>query len=255
MSTSAILYRGPSMLDGKPIVVVATGIAGRNSRNEKTGGLIQTWILRDDLSPVDAVKTGEDASICGDCPHRGEIVDGRNVGRSCYVTVFQAPLSVWKAAQRGVYGEIASDLGAIGEGRKVRLGSYGDPAAVPFAVWQALLSRALGSTGYTHQWKLFPALAAYCMASCDSEADRIMANALGFRTFRVRREDEPRLEKEVICPASKEAGMKTNCALCLACGGHAAKAKADVVIVAHGASNMTRAFHARTNAPGATVPA
>jgi hypothetical protein len=80
-----VLYRGPSQLDGAPIIVVATGIAGA-SRNAKTGDLIQTWILREDISPTEAVKTGADASICGTCPHRGTISEGKNIGRSCYVT-------------------------------------------------------------------------------------------------------------------------------------------------------------------------
>jgi hypothetical protein len=45
-----IFYRGPSMLDGSPIIAVATGTA-RGSRNGKTGAEVQTWILRDDMSP------------------------------------------------------------------------------------------------------------------------------------------------------------------------------------------------------------
>ena len=45
-----ILYEGPSMLDGAPIVVIATGFAER-SGNDKTGAMIQTWILRADIPP------------------------------------------------------------------------------------------------------------------------------------------------------------------------------------------------------------
>ena len=36
-----ILYEGPSMLDGAPIVVIATGFAERTA-NAKTGSMIQT---------------------------------------------------------------------------------------------------------------------------------------------------------------------------------------------------------------------
>jgi len=86
-----VIYRGPSQIDGAPIIAIATGLA-KGSRNAKTGGgLIQTWIIREDVSPADAVHSGADASVCGACPHRGEIVDRRNKGRSCYVNVFQAP--------------------------------------------------------------------------------------------------------------------------------------------------------------------
>ena len=41
----AILYCGPSLLDGSPIIVVITGLSGR-STNTKTGKMAQTWILR-----------------------------------------------------------------------------------------------------------------------------------------------------------------------------------------------------------------
>lgn len=239
-----VIYRGPSMLDGQPIVAIATGLAS-GSNNEKTGaGLIQTWIIREDVSPTDAVNSGADASICGDCPHRGDIVDGRNVNRSCYVTVFKAPLNVWKSYHRGIY-PAADDLASTFAGRTVRLGSYGDPAAVPFHVWQAVLSQAAGWTGYTHQWRHAPELAAYTMASCDSVADHVAAKLLGFRTFRVRAASEPLQAREVICPASQEAGYKTTCDKCKACGGLGAKARVDIAIIAHGAASKVNAFNRR----------
>lgn len=233
MSNGIVLYEGPSVLDGAPIVVIATGLKN-TSRNEKTGGgLIQTWILRADVKPTDAVNTGADASICGLCPHRGEVIDGRNVGRSCYVTVFQAPLNVWKTWKRGNYPKAQGNEFA---GRGVRLGAYGDPAAVPFHVWTDTLADASFWTGYTHQWRDFPELAAFVMASCDSLADFAAAKMLGFRCFRVTT-DNPvatKLAGEIVCPASEEMGRKTTCDACRACGGLGSKAKADVVIRVHG---------------------
>ena len=75
------------------------------------------------------------------------------------------------------------------------------------------------------------------MASADSAADMSDAHAMGWRTFRVRNAAELAVKGlEVVCPASKEAGYKTNCATCKACGGLEAKAKASIVIVAHGAT-------------------
>jgi hypothetical protein len=65
-----ILYRGPSLLDGKRIVVVATGLA-RRSKNPKTGNLVQTYILADQgEDPIRAWLNGGDESICGTCPPR-----------------------------------------------------------------------------------------------------------------------------------------------------------------------------------------
>lgn len=237
-----VIYEGPSALDGSPIIVVATGFS-RGSANGKTGAVVQTWILAADVSPVDAVKTGADATVCGACPHRGRTVDGRNVDRSCYVTVHQAPASVWKSYHgiargqtgTGIYPRVAAgDLPALFEGLGVRLGSYGDPAAVPSWVWSQVTERAAFWTGYTHQWRKAPReFALYCMASADSEADRDAARAMGYRIFRVA-SDMVRDRREVRCPASKEAGVKTACAECRACGGTSSKARADIVIMAHG---------------------
>lgn len=243
MSNSAIIYRGPSMIDGAPIVVVATGL-GKSSGNVKTGALVQTWIIREDVSPTDAIQTGADASICGNCPHRGVIVDGRNVGRSCYVTVFQAPLSVYKTLKAGKYETLSLEASrAALAGKRVRLGAYGDPAAVPFYVWQAVLADVDAMTGYTHQWRNCPVeFSAFVMASCDSQQDYVDAKAMGYRTFRVRTSVEPRNAREIVCPASQEAGYKTTCAACIACGGLSSKAKADVTIIAHGSKAVVNAF-------------
>lgn len=232
MSTGIILWEGASALDGQPIVVIATGI-GKASRNEKTGDMVQTWIMRADIEPHLAVKTGADASVCGECPHRPTL------GGSCYVKTFQAPLSIFRAYQRGVYRRASvEELASIGEGRMVRLGSYGDPAAAPFHMWQALVSRAAGVTGYTHQWRTAnPAFRTIVMASVDSFAEGLEARAADWRTFRIRTADEAlEAKREFVCPASKEAGERTNCASCKACGGLDAKAKASPVIIAHGAT-------------------
>jgi hypothetical protein len=247
MSNGAVIWRGPSLLDGAPIVVIATGLGSRASRNEKTGGLIQTWIIREDVSPVDAVNSGADASVCGACPHRGEVIDGRNVGRSCYVTVFQAPLNVWKTYKRGGYPLVPwQDVAALFAGRGVRVGSYGDPAAVPVDFWTVALDRASYWTGYTHQWRTASvAFARLIMASCDSAEDRADAKAMGYRTFRVTPKGEAPAPREVTCPASEEAGNKTTCDACRACGGLSAKAKADIVIAIHGAAPKVNAFARR----------
>jgi hypothetical protein len=90
--SGVILYQGPSLLDGAPIVVIATGLD--SSSNGKTGNMIQTHIIRADMLPMDAIYNGEDSSICGDCVHRG---DGTGKERTCYVTVYQAQTAIYKA--------------------------------------------------------------------------------------------------------------------------------------------------------------
>ena len=159
----------------------------------------------------------------------------------------QAPRNVWQSYHRGIYPiATPSEAADLFDGLRVRLGAYGDPAAVPFDVWSVVLARCDAMTGYTHQWRACDArFARYVMASCDNAADYQDAKALGYRTFRVRAAGETLNAREVICPASKEAGVKTNCAACVACGGHGAKAKADIAIFAHGAVSKVNAFTSR----------
>jgi hypothetical protein len=141
---SGIIYKGPSLLDGKPIVVIAT----YSKRNAKTGVVVQTYILVDGINPLEASKTGADFSICGNCAMRGEVTTDptrkQAKNRRCYVNLGQGVLIVYKSFLRGVYA-MADNISArksIGRGRFVRIGTYGDPAAVPAAVWEDLLSEA-----------------------------------------------------------------------------------------------------------------
>jgi hypothetical protein len=234
-----ILYQGPSLYDGAPIVVIATGFT-RGSANSKTGRMLQTWIMRADVPPLQALRDGSDTAICGRCKHRSRASGGAG---TCYVQVAQAPRGVYNAWKRGIY-PIASDLVALGSARVIRIGSYGDPAAVPVAVWQAFTARAADWRGYTHAWQSAPDLASLCMASADSIADTRAANLLGFRAFRVAAfGDAARERGEARCPASEEAGRRVTCATCpLACRG--AAALPNIVIQAHGASKRRVAIAA-----------
>ena len=237
-SNGAILWQGPSVIDGKPIVLIATGLA-HPSKNEKTGAMVQTWILRFDLPPHVANTTGEDISVCGNCPHRGTIKNGVNVNRSCYVLMF-VPSSVYKTHAAGRYPQGDSTTLA---GRSVRLGSYGDPAAVPYEAWESLLHMADRGSGYTHQWQTCDQrFRRYCMASADTVAEKEFAQSLGWRTFRI---GNSKTAKEVLCPASKEAGFKTDCATCLACGGLSIPNRASVYIPAHGMPSKVKAIQQR----------
>ena len=228
-----ILYQGPSLIDGAPIVVIANRIVS-DSDNVKTGAMVQTFIIRQDMRPLDAARLGYDFSVCGHCPHRPS-----NAG-SCYVNIGRSVESVYGAYQRGRYAvpHVDYDTDILPElfaDSVFRLGSYGDPAAAPFRVWQHATSRVKARNGYTHQWREFPAFAALCMASVDSEAQATEARANGWRTFRVRAASAPIMSgAEVVCPASEEAGKRTTCSDCRACGGTSAKARASIVIMAHG---------------------
>jgi len=232
-----ILWEGASSIDGAPIVVIATGFA-RDSRNAKTGAQIQTWILRSDIAPNEALRTGDDQSVCGDCVHR-PLLAGQLGAARCYVQVAWAPTTIWKAYRAGMYEHV--NPRAVGyhlnEVKDWRFGAYGDPAAAPFWLWQDLAAEARSVTGYTHQWRTCDQrFAEVCMASVDSLAEREEATAMGWRTFRVSEPGETVSDGEAHCQASKEMGQKVQCADCRACGGTGSKARCGILIWDHDAT-------------------
>ena len=236
-----VLYDGPSRVDGAPIIAIACRITDA-SDNGKTGAMVQTFIMRRDIAPHVALRTGDDSSVCADCPYRpirkGEV--------RCFVRVYQAPLSVWGAYQRGRYAVPGIDFDAallpgLFAGLSFRIGTYGDPAAIPAAVWKTATRHVKNRTGYTHQWRrrIGAGLKDLCMASADSESDVIEANATGWRTFRVRKHTAPTLGNESICPASVEGGRRTQCVDCCLCEG-ATLAARNIVIADHGLMDERR---------------
>ena len=68
-SNGVLLWRGPSPVDGAPIMCILTGLQSP-SVNGKTGPMLQTWIMREDIPPHHAQRGGEDSSVCGGCPLR-----------------------------------------------------------------------------------------------------------------------------------------------------------------------------------------
>lgn len=228
--TGFIFYRGPSELDGTPIV----GIATLHSSNRKTGNMVQTWILADNgTEPHVATKDGTDSAVCGDCPLRPS-----DTG-VCYVLTFQGPLAIYRAYKAGRYPDLRKIDADQLLGRRVRMGAYGDPSAIPEQSWYNLLANTAGWTGYTHQWRnaRFAWLRDYCQASCDNAADVRDAKADGWRVFAIVPRDTSRRAYQSEtgtlfhdCPAV--TGRKsTTCNACGLCNGR----RADIIIDAHGA--------------------
>lgn len=239
-----ILHRGVSPFDGSPYVVIAP--LGKPSKNGKTGRMIQTYIIRADMHPVQAVRTGGDESICNNCPMRGVLAARRKRKRrlrTCYVNVGQGPAMVYGAFLRGRYVDYVPALhDQYFAGRKVRWGTYGEPVLIPLELMQHINSLAAGWTGYTHQWAS-PVYADYrrvLMASVHGLTgpwSREHAKSLGWRTFRTMREGEPHAG-ERLCPASAEAGKRLTCEQCNLCDGEGRRkiglALVDIYIPAHG---------------------
>jgi hypothetical protein len=228
-SSGVELWRGPSAWDGAPIVVLATF----QSANRKTGNMVQSFILRTDAKPTDAVRNGMDASICGSCIHRYDPVTGM---RTCYVNVGQSVNAVYRAWSGGKYPRISPiDAAHLVRGRRIRLGAYGDPAMVPDQVWRDFLRLSSGHTGYTHQWKTASNYRDLCMASVDNDAEARLAWSMGWRTFRVRESSDAVIPGEVTCPASKEGNNRTQCERCMLCSGNQNRrgVRPGIVIIKH----------------------
>ena len=215
-----VVYRGPSLIDGGPITAAVTG-TGRPSRNRKTGPMAQLWIIPAGRPVWDAVKAGKDTSVCGTCPRRPSTAGYGRAG--CYVARV-----AWREAsliQRYATGPI-NLVGAIRAlaGRPIRLGAYGDPGALPFAVIDALCQSASRWTGYTRRWRERSDLREYCHASVETELSAWHAWLEGWRTFRVLGPSDAALPRiEHACPA---AAGRTTCDRCLACCGTSGRSAA-----------------------------
>jgi hypothetical protein len=219
MYMAIVLWQGPSAFDGAEIVVLGV----TTSRNAKTGPMAQTYIVRPDLHPVEAKQQGLDVSICGDCKLREGM---------CYVSLHRGVGAVWKGSRK------VMRPAKFGWGLRIRIGAYGDGAAAPYELWEEMLQGATGHTGYTHAWR-------YCdqryknilMASCDTPQEAQEAQALGWKTYRVRLPEETRMPGERPCPYNGgQNGVM--CYTCLGCNGQ----RRSFVVEAHGNPAQVRRY-------------
>jgi len=93
-------------------------------------------------------------------------------------------------------------------------------------------------TAYTHAYVKMLWLKWHAMASVESEAQALFAQALGYRTFRVIVEGEPLLPNEIPCPNQTH---KVTCAQCMLCDGRdsaweriTGRIKKSIAVVVHG---------------------
>ena len=214
------LHRGPSYYNGEEIAVQAQ-CTHRPAKNDKTGDMVALAIWGTGGIPAD--KDAQRAA-CGGCALLESGV--------CYVV---------KMRLRASWDRIAATILSLADFRRIRrvtrrpirIGSDGDPAAVPAAWWRTFFAEVRphrrGWTGYTHGWKARPmitgevapacdpVMSRWFMASCDTAEERTAAKALGYRTARVS-VDGILLPGEIECPAIKTKG-RIQCDVCLLCNG------------------------------------
>ena len=246
---SAIIYKGKSRIDPSQNVTVSiTGIQG-NSKNKKTGNLAQVSIMLSDIHPYEAIKTGADSAICGNCIFRGEwdVTLKKMVNRKCYVNLSHSPNATYKATDKGSYIELTiEEVGALiqyfnstrshKDKIGIRLGEYGDPSAVDVSVWKRLLSASnTFNTAYTHQWNrsfFQPEFFEFGMASIDDSLTVEMLRELHGskpRAYRVAKDYETIKSDEIKCPSEK--GKVVTCSQCKLCSGYGRKGAKNIVIV------------------------
>lgn len=231
----AIFWEGNSRINGKPIIAIVTGLF-YPSHNPKTGVMHQSWILARDIHPFEAVQTGQDISICGDCPLRLNSETGK---RLCYVNII-TPSQIYRSYRNGkykpvtvaVHHDIWFDL------KPLRIGAYGDPTAIPVKVWldwlDLLKALKMPWTGYTRRWMLpeNQEFRSFLMASVFSDAERVQAQLLGWRTYQVIPTGTVLPADAIVCPGSAAGAYAKTCRECSMCRG--AAAKNTIVIEVHG---------------------
>ena len=111
----------------------------------------------------------------------------------------------------------------------VRFGTYGEPSLLDVQLVKAMALSAKSWTGYTHQWNKEWAneYAEYFMASTHNKEETYKAKLKNYRSFIA---STTGTEEAVTCPASAEAGFKSNCASCGLCSGTLGKGKKDIKI-------------------------
>jgi hypothetical protein len=241
---SVLIWQGPSLLD--PAVLIGAFLTYW-STNAKTGtkteNIPQVTIMRLDRNPTEVANDPDlQRANCGDCKHIGNAVLG--ILRTCYVLLFRGPRAIWQSWSKGNVESVDVPYASSTiQGEALRLGSWGDPASVPMAVWQRLCRGVRFTLSYTHAWSSNPALRSFCMASVDTPSEREHAKALGFRTFRTLRPgiDVP-MAGEILCPASAEMGRRSKCVKCGLCNGNQSTAtrmdgRKDIAIYLHDPRN------------------
>ena len=228
IETGYILHRG--MTNGKSFVAIAT----LESRNVKTGNMVQIWFLLEHTSPIEGVKSGLDAlTICQNCPFAS--------GNGCYVEVGRAPTMVWKKFKACGYPELnPCDYSRVFSGRKIRFGAYGNPTLLPLSIVKAIASVSNGWTGYFHDWKTNPLAkeyAQYFMASTETESSYRLAKSLNYRVFHV----SPVQPADTLECLSETKQMQ--CADCKLCSGLSKSRLPSIWINPHG-SKKSKASNA-----------
>ena len=227
--------------DGSNVFVARKGKTTNNKISDGTA-LVQTYTFSYEQWQLATTSKGFgikaffalDKSNCLDCPFS---LGNGNGG--CYTHKFQqytgflALLRSIKSEDLSPFNDLKfKQLLKMSTGCYVRFGTYGEPSLIAPNVIAAIVAVAKSWTGYTHQWQKPWAKehGKYFMASVHNQAEASEAQDKAYRSFIASQDNS---ENAVSCPASKEAGYKSNCAKCALCSGTLGKGTKDIKILEH----------------------
>lgn len=227
--------------DGSNVFVARKGKTTNNKISDGTA-LVQTYTFSYEQWHLATTSKGFgikaffalDKSNCLDCPFS---LGNGNGG--CYTHKFQqytgflSLLRSIKSEDLSPFNDLKfKQLLKMSTGSYVRFGTYGEPSLIAPNVIAAIVAVAKTWTGYTHQWQKPWAKehGKYFMASVHNQAEANEAQDKAYRSFIASQDNS---ENAVSCPASKEAGYKSNCAKCALCSGTLGKGTKDIKILEH----------------------
>ena len=232
MSTKKVIWS-----DDKNVFVVRKGKTS-NDKIRDGSALVQTytfsleqWVLASTSKGFGMKKFfALDGANCLDCPFS---LGNGNGG--CYTHKFNQYvgfLSLLRSIKREDLTPLdrnkQKELIEMASGTYVRFGTYGEPSLMPTKVVEGMVWVAKSWTGYTHQWA--KDYGKWFMASTHNQEEANIAQEKSYRSFIATKSGD---EDAVSCPASKEAGYKSNCAKCGLCSGLLGKGKKDIKILEH----------------------
>lgn len=203
------------------------------SRNSKTGNVFQLSFIPVGMFTEQGFDKSSDDAVCPtDCFFKDS--------NACYVNLAYAPRAIVQSIRNGNYQDKINYLKL--SQNVLRLGSYGDCSCLPYEFIEKIVKAAKqGYLNYTHGWKTCDSrFANIAMASVESIADKELANAMGYRTFRVRPIDGEILEDELLCPYEKNNFI--TCKMCMKCNGNNGKSKKNIVVTVHGTANKVNTY-------------
>lgn len=217
---------------------------GKTSNKKISDGneLVQTYTFSKDQWLLASTSSGFgmkeffklDSSNCMDCPYSGNQGEG-----GCYTHKFNQYvgfLSMLRSIKASdltpLDAEKFLDAVSMCKDSYVRFGTYGEPSLLNFSLVKNMAHVSKSWTGYTHQWNKVWALpySKYFMASTHNKEETYKAKQKNYRSFIA---STTGTEEAVTCPASAEAGYKSNCASCGLCSGVLGKGKKDIKILEH----------------------